>query len=154
MAPVRDALTKTSTLLASVRKGIEAVDGSDHKHLADVGRAFGDSLCLDAALRLQHAEENRWDYLLGHTASGAVVGVEAHSARTDQINAVIQKKKAATQQLRGHLKPGKRVSIWLWVASGRVDFADTEKARRRLDQSGIRFVGTRVQSKHLPDRNT
>jgi hypothetical protein len=37
------------------------------------------------------------------------------------------------------------------VASGKVHFADTEKARLRLDQNGIKFVGTRVLAKHLPD---
>jgi 6-phosphogluconate dehydrogenase len=39
------------------------------------------------------------------------------------------------------LNPQARIAAWLWVASGKVHFADTEKVRRRLDQSGIEFVG-------------
>lgn len=32
-------------------------------------------------------------------------------------------------------------------------FADTEKARRRLDENGIEFTG-QVQAKHLPAQST
>jgi hypothetical protein len=115
-----------------------------------VREAFDDSLDLDEAMRPGHDQENRWDYLLGHGASREVIGLEPHSARGDQVGTVIGKRKAAMTQLTGHLKTGARVSRWLWVASGRVLFADTERARRRLDQHGIQFVGTRLLQKHLP----
>jgi hypothetical protein len=36
------------------------------------------------------------------------------------------------------------------VAPGKVHFAETEKAKLRLDQNGIEFVGTKVMAKHLP----
>lgn len=41
------------------------------------------------------------------------------------------------------------VRRWFWVASGRVQFADTERARRRLDEHGIRFVGKVLQARYL-----
>jgi hypothetical protein len=101
-------------------------------------------------MRAGHHQENRWDYLIGHAPSTLVVGLEPHSAKRDQISTVIAKRKAAVDQLRSHLKSDARIAAWLWVASGKVHFVDTEKARRRLDQNGIRFVGTKVLRKHLP----
>jgi len=77
-----------------------------------------------------------------------------HSEVKDGIGTVIKKKKAAKEQLAGHLRPGARITTWLWVASGRVHFADTEKARRRLDQQGIQFIGREVLAKHLPATKT
>jgi len=63
---------------------------------------------------------------------------------------VIKKKEAARDQLQTHLLQGTGVAQWLLVASGRVYFADTEKARR-LDQHGIQFVGKKGLPKHLRD---
>lgn len=112
--------------------------------------AFGDSLALDDAMLAGHEQENRWDYLLGHTASGAVVGLEPHSAKQDQISTVVNKRRAAKEQLEDHLRPGQMVSRWYWVASGDVHFADTERLRFQLDQNGIEFIGKRLLPKHLP----
>jgi hypothetical protein len=78
-----------------------------------------------------------------------VIAVEPHSAKQDEISTVICKRKAAIEQLKGHLLDGARISKWLWVASGKVHFASTEKARIRLDQNGIAFAGTQVTKKHL-----
>ncbi|MFH2011036.1 MAG: hypothetical protein ABI333_30835 [bacterium] len=149
--PIRSALKKSSALQKEVQDGIGAVERSHRNCLAvEIRASFGDSLDLDKALVKGHEQENRWDYLLGHTQSGEVIGLEPHTARQDQIRTVIRKKNATMQQLACHLKSGVRITAWLWVASGRVQFAATEKARRRLDQQGIRFVDRKVQSKHLP----
>jgi hypothetical protein len=150
--PIRMALVPTSRLHDRVKKGLQAVK-RDHvtDHLdAKVRSAFKDSLDLDEAFREGHEGEHRWDYLLGHTRSKEIVGLEPHSAREDQIRTVIAKRNAAKDQLRGHLKPSKRVRDWLWVASGTVYFTDTESVRMRLDQNGIKFVGRRVREKDLP----
>jgi hypothetical protein len=123
----------------------------EHRSYVDeaIRPAFSDSLDLDEGLRPTHGQENRWDYLLGHAPSTAVIGLEPHSAKEDEVSKVIAKCAAARDQLRSHLKANARVAAWLWVASGKVHFADTERARRRLDQHGIQFVGTRVLQKHL-----
>ena len=76
-----------------------------------------------------HEQANRWDYLLGHAPSGNVVAVEPHSAKQDEITTLINKRVAAREQMRGHLRDGARVAKWLWVASGKVHFANTEKTR-------------------------
>ena len=55
-----------------------------------------------------------------------------------------------SKQLRDHLREGVKIGKWLWVASGKVHFAATEKAKVRLDENGIEFVGTKVLAKHLP----
>lgn len=149
--PVRNALRKDSALLPMVADGLGAVSGAHRDYFEHAIRsAFADSLELDTAVRQGHDQENRWDYLLGHEPSGEVVAVEPHSAKHDEITTVIKKRSAAREQLKAHLREGRFVAKWLWVASGKVQFADTEKAKRRLDQNGIEFVGKRVTVKHLP----
>ncbi len=148
---LQKALCPQSSLQTLVRDGIGAVKGADHQHFDSSIRAdFSDSLDLDAALRSAHPEENRWDYLLGYTPSDEIIAVEPHSAQQGEISTIIKKRSHARQQLKPHLRDGARVSKWLWVASGQVQFADTEKARRQLDQNGISFVGKVVKAKHLP----
>lgn len=150
--PVRRALRKDSALLPLVADGLGAVKKAHHDYFdTAIRRDFADSLELDEAMREDRDRENRWDYLLGHAPSGEVVAVEPHSAKEDEVTTVIRKRAAAREQLQGHLREGGRVAKWLWVASGKVQFADTERTRRRLDQNGIEFVGTKVAAKHLPD---
>jgi hypothetical protein len=151
ITPVRNALVAESTLRTRVADGLAAMESAHRSYIEESLRAeFTDSLDLDEAMRAGHEQENLWDYLLGHAPSTAVVGLEPHTAKGDAISAVIAKRKAAKDQLRPHLRPNSRIGAWLWVASGGVQFADTEKARRRLDQSGIQFVGKKVLRKHLP----
>jgi hypothetical protein len=149
--PVRGALTDESTLRPLVKDGLGAVQNAHKAYFVEEVRAeFADSIDIDEALREGRERDNRWDYLLGHSASGTVVAVEPHSARDDEVSTVIAKRTAARDQLKDHLRPGAAVARWLWVASGKVCFANTEKTRLRLDQSGIEFVGKQVQAKHLP----
>lgn len=149
--PVRRILKDTSPLQNVVMDGLGGVQDGDRDYIdTDIRRFFADSLDLDKAMKANHPEENRWDYLLGHRPSGKVIGLEPHSAKEDQVSTVIAKRTEAINQLREHLKPGGCIAAWLWVASERIHFADTEKARRRLDQNGIQFVGTKVLLKHLP----
>lgn len=149
--PLRRSLSKGSALLALVEDGIAALKRADRARLAnEIRPEFGDSLDLDAAMLEGHEQEHRWDYLLGHTPSKCVIGIEPHSAATNEITTVIKKKEAAVRQLAAHLGPGKRVARWIWVASGKNHFADTEKARLRLYQAGIDFAGPTVMEKHLP----
>jgi hypothetical protein len=151
VTPLRHALRDDSALRPLVIDGLGAVARA-HRGYFDraIRSAFADSLDLDKAMESGHEQENRWDYLLGHRPSGEVVALEPHSAKQDEVSAVINKRSDARSQLNGHLRDGARVAAWLWVASGKVHFADTEKARRRLDQNGIKFVGTKVTIKHLP----
>lgn len=100
-------------------------------------------------MKPEHAQESRWDYLLGHAPSGEVVAVEPHSARQDEISTIVRKLTAAKRHVRPHLREGVNVARWLWVASGKVQFANTEKAKLNLDQNGIQFVGRKVLAKHL-----
>ncbi len=149
--PIRAALQDRSPLQPSVQVGLNAVQKAHRDYLdAAIRSEFADSIDIDEGLRAGREQENRWDYLLGHTPSGLVIAVEPHSAKDDEITTVINKRASAREQLKGHLRPTAKVSRWLWVASGRVCFANTEIARRRLDQNGIEFVGTQVKAKHLP----
>jgi hypothetical protein len=148
--PIRAALEPSSFLLPLVRNGIEAIDVGHHAHLdAKIRSEFSDSLELDDAMRPGHEQENRWDYLLGHAATFSIIALEPHTAKQDQIRTVVAKRTQARQQLRGHLRAGKSIRLWLWVSSGRVQFADTERTRRQLDQAGITFVDRVVLPKHL-----
>lgn len=149
--PVRSLLKEDSSLQGAVKDGLGAVT-KGHRDYLDVAirDQFSDSLELDAAMHLGHEEENRWDYLLGHQPSEQVVAVEPHSAKQDEISTVIRKRQAAIKQLKEHLQNGKTISKWLWVASGKVHFPNTDKARLRLDQAGIEFAGGKISAKHLP----
>ena len=149
--PIRSSLKGDSALHEKVEDGIGAVESAHRSYLAvDIRGSFADSLDLDKAMQEDHEQENRWDYLLGHTQSATVIGLEPHSAKQDEVTTLIRKKEAAKRQLAGHLKRGARITAWLWVASGKVYFPDTVKERRRLDQKGIMFVGRQVQKKDLP----
>jgi hypothetical protein len=152
--PIRHALNADSTLQTAVEDGHGAFSVA-HRNLIvqEIRPAFGDSLDLDAALRTDYPQENRWDYLLGHAESRKVVGVEPHSAKSSEIGVVINKREAAKRQLMDHFKPGSRVSKWYWVASGKNQFLDTEKTKRLLDQNGIEFVGRQLLARHLPGEN-
>lgn len=148
--PIRSALAEASSLREAVQDGLAAMKRKDRGYIdEDIRSAFADSLDLDEAMRPDHAQENRWDYLLGLSTGRTVVAIEPHSAKQNAITTVIRKREAAMEHLRPHLKPSTRIAAWLWVASGKVHFADTERARRRLDQNGIAFVGRRVCCRHL-----
>ncbi len=149
--PTRSALVPKSALHQFICDGLSAVKDSHKKLLHDAVRtSFTDSLDLDAALRAAHGQANRWDYLLGHRTSNAVVGLEPHTASTGEVGTVIAKRKAAIEQLKKHLKPSSYVAEWFWVASGRVDFVPFDRHVLRLEQAGIRFVGKMLREEHLP----
>jgi len=148
---IRAALHPKSALSKLVKDGLQAVSDQDRGLIDDDVRAtFVDSLDLDEALRPDHPAENRWDYLLGHGPSSKLVALEPHSAETAEIAVVIRKRKAARDQLGSHLRKTASIHSWYWVASGRVAFVTHEKAINRLNQEGIRFVGTKLLRKHLP----
>ena len=148
---IRAALKETSSLLPKVVDGLGAV-AKAHKALIaeDIQGDFGDSLESDEAFLVGHQGEHRWDYLLGHTPSNTVVGLEPHSASTSEVQVVIKKRAAARAQLRDHLRPGRHVEAWYWVASGRVDFVPHEKQVNLLAQNGVRFIGKQLRAKDLP----
>lgn len=148
---MRAALKSTSSLVHQVQDGLGGLANSHRNLIAqDVKTQIGDSLDLDAALQAAYPNDHRWDYLLGR--SGKVLGLEPHSAKEDQVSTVIDKRKAARDHLKAHLKAGAKVHAWFWVASNRVEFANTERTIRRLDQNGIHFVGKQLQAKHLKDK--
>ena len=147
---IRAALVSGSELEAFVKDGCSALRNSDRRCIdATLKSSVTDSIDLDAAMRKSHPHDNRWDYLIGMSTK-KIVGVEPHSARDGEITVVVKKKKISEKYLIDRLKDGKHISTWIWVASGNVFFADTEKMRRILDQNGIIFAGKRVMLKHLP----
>lgn len=149
--PVRAALDDDSPLCAKVRDGIGAVQNSHRKYISEELRnEFADSIDVDEALRPGREGENRWDYLLGHGATGHVIGLEPHSAKHDEISTVIRKKEAAQKQMETHLKPGAHIKMWYWVASRKIQIPQLDKARLRLSQHGICFVGTMLRRVDLP----
>lgn len=148
--PIRSALRADSVLLPRIQGGLAALSTAHAACIDDAARArFVESLDLDSALREQHADQPRWDYLVGDDPVRMIVGIEVHSARDGEVAAVIAKRRGAIQQLRSQLRPGKRIDAWYWLASGRVDFLHNERAVFRLAQNGIAFVGRRLLVKHL-----
>jgi len=149
-SPLSGALKRTSKLRAQMQRGLGALNDADRRRIdKDAKSEFSESLDLDEAMRPRYPLENRWDYLLGHEPSNRVVALEPHSATSGEVAVIIAKKERAKVHLRTELEPDAHVSQWFWVASGRVDFAPFEKAKLRLDQAGITFVGRTLQKKHL-----
>jgi len=150
MKGVRSVLRATSRLVDDVEDGLAAVKKSHRGFIAEeIRESFADSLDLDEATKKGHEREHRWDYLLGHDETAKVVGLEPHSAYTNEVSTVIEKRKNAIDQLEHHLKPGARISDWFWVASGRVDFVPHDKQMMRLAKHGITFVGSKLLARHL-----
>ena len=139
---LRAALNENSRLRDLVQSGMAAFANVHFKLIAEDQRSrIGDSLDLDAASKLEDPESNRWDYIVSIPDLAEFVGIEPHSAKDSEISVVIAKKKHATQYLRSHLQNGCRITRWFWVSHGTVSFSKMDRARRRLDQNGIAFVG-------------
>lgn len=105
---------------------------------------IGDSLDLDAALRRDFPNANRWDYVFSVPDAAKLIALEPHSAKDSEISVLIAKKKHAITQLRAHLQAKYGISRWLWVSRGRTSFSRMEQATRRLAQAGIEYVGRSV----------
>jgi len=149
--PLLRILIPASALRDAIKPGMNAVSPAHRQaHFDDtVKPCFSDSLDIDAAFAQSHPNANRWDYLLSHAPSNSVIAVEPHSAKTAQVRVVIAKKDKAKEQLSKHLVASARIAKWLWVGSGKNGFADTDKARRQLDQKGIEFVSPKIMLKHF-----
>lgn len=147
--PIRAGLKPASPLQAAIHDGLGAMKQVDKGYIEQTIRTeFADSLDLDAAMQMAHPEDNRWDYLLGHGKSGKLFALEPHTMKDKEVKVLIQKRAQAKLQLEGHLRPGVTIADWFWVSS--VDgIADTGKARRSLDQAGIKRVGKALKAKHL-----
>lgn len=145
-----EALVEGSGLRPHVEDGCRAIAAKHRGLIAeDLKQTIRNSLNLDAATRVQHEQANRWDYVLAVRGTNTLVGVEPHSARDDEVAAVIAKKQRSGEVLREHLKTGWYVSAWIWVSSGTLKFSKMDRARRRLNQHGIRFSG-RIITSFLP----
>jgi hypothetical protein len=115
--PVGRALAR-SALRHAIEPGMQAVRSVDAPCIATPLRsAFKDSLDLDTATRQAHKDDHRWDYLLGHTATGHVVALEVHPAETSEVTRVIAKRDASQKHMNLHLEPGAHIAAWYWAAS-------------------------------------
>jgi len=144
---LRAALNDGSSLREHVKDGMSAFARVDLGLVAESERSrIGDSLNLDTATRAEFPEANRWDYILSLPEVPEIVGIEPHSAKDSEITVVIAKKKHAIEYLRNHLRGGYRIARWFWVSPGTVGFSRMDRARRRLDQNGIQFVGRMLRT--------
>lgn len=150
--PLAGGLKKGSPLQERIERGIRAL-GPDRDALdPNVRRDFGDSLALDDALAKEHSNDRRWDYLLGHRPSQRILALEVHAATDGEVQAILEKKRAAEQQLGPHLRRDVRVARWFWASSGCVGLSP-RGPRLRLAEEGIEFVGRRLQRKHLQPKD-
>ncbi len=136
------ALQESSQLVGHVHPGLQALESSDRGRIVEsLRQSFQDSLYLDEALAKSHAEAPRWDYLLGVRTSAWLVGVEVHPASPKEVSTVIRKKQWSEEHVRAHLRPGRGVTQWLWVASGSTPINHMTRERRQLSSQGIKLVG-------------
>jgi hypothetical protein len=144
---LKEALKQESRLRDLVRAGTGAIKRRDLTLIVEAERPrIGDSLDLDAASRDEHPEANRWDYIISIPDLKELAGVEPHTAKDSEISVVVLKKRLAIEYLRTHLQHGHRITRRFWVSHGPVGFSRMDRARRRLDQNGIAFVGRKLRS--------
>lgn len=144
---LKEALNEESPLRDLVETGMGAFTRGHGKLIAEEQRSrIGDSLDLDAASKSEHPQANRWDYIISIPDLQTFAGIEPHRAKDDEITVVIQKKEHADEYLRSHLRHGCRITKWFWVTEGRVSFSKMDRAHRRLDQRGVKFVGRVLHS--------
>ena len=99
--------------------GIGALEKDHRSYLADdIRGAFADSLNLDEAMREGHEQEHRWDYLLGHTPSAAVVALEPHSASSCGSRRDVWTEAIAISDLSRRQLPGEDVASWVTLERG------------------------------------
>ncbi len=148
--PVTRALG-ASKLASAIKPGLQGMGQHSARVDGAIRATFADSIDLDEATRPEHPNDNRWDYLLGHSTTSNIVAVEVHSAETSQVSVVIEKKERSRAHLRAHLASGAGVAAWFWVASNAVDLVPFDKVSIRLTQNGIKMVGRSLCAKHLAD---
>ncbi len=148
---VARCIVRDSPLGPSICQGLRAVKREHRAHIdGAIRRDFADSLDLDAALKHDHPDEPRWDYLLGHLPSEKVVALEVHPFRGDTVEEVIDKKQRALEQLEPHLHRGHGIARWYWAATG-PRLPPTGSASRLLADKGIFYVGRHLRYTDLAD---
>lgn len=146
-ASLKLSLKTTSSLRDEIRLGLDALTREHRSLIAESERTrVEDSLDFDNAVRAEHGQENRWDYIVSVPGGLGLVGIEPHSASTAEVSVVIAKKTFTANYLRAHLVPGHSISTWLWVSKGRANFARLEAVRRRLSKNGIEYRGKLIRS--------
>lgn len=131
---LKGALNENSRLHPLVKVGMGAFSTRDVRLIAEDQRPrIGDSLDLDAALKDEHPEANRWDYIVSIPDLELFAGIEPHSAKDSEVSVVIRKKQHATEYLRNHLRDSYRVTRWFWVSHGSADFS-------RMDSGAVALI--------------
>lgn len=142
---IRTSLLDGSSLQSLVEKGAGAIETAHLRLISeDQRKRISDSLNLDEALKKEHPDSNRWDYIVSVNDPGKLIGIEPHTAKDSEASVIIRKKTHAAETLRLHLKDGKCISEWYWVTEGKSSFSKMDKTRRSLDQHGIKFKGRMI----------
>ena len=146
--PIRSALVATSHLLPLVEDGLQALRRADTALLhEEVRKTFKDSVDIDAAFEEGHEQENRWDYLLGHAPSRAIIGLEPHTANNREVAVVIMKlSRRWTKRSRGSARTESSLSVATCSPSRshqRPSLAQAREGRRpaRANESPLRQDG-------------
>jgi|GEM_PF-2214479 hypothetical protein len=136
---------------AYVKPGKAAMAACDRSRVDTVGAAnLRETAGLEAAFKSLFPQEPHWDYAAGWTSNDCELCcyIEVHSANTEQVDAVIAKKKATEARLKKHAPQlyalGEQsrtqlgLAVWHWVATdARVRIHANMPAARRLAAAGI-----------------
>ena len=113
------------------------------------------SIDLDATLRQQKPNDNRWDYGLGlrpQKGRELAVWVEVHSATTSEVSTVLRKLQWLKDWLNGEAEQLKRLTQrtkdhppYVWIASKGDRINRTSRQFRELSQSGLSLKSRRLE---------
>jgi hypothetical protein len=138
----KEAVGKVAGLEQALREGLRALRAQDRPHIdAEDTRRLRGSVDVDAALRKQHPNANRWDFAIGYEhvdRNEVVYWVEIHPASDAHINTVIAK----AQWLLRWLKNGSNALAnfereIIWVSSGNTSLTPSAPQRKRMAQAGL-----------------
>lgn len=122
------------------RPGLRALTG-DHSHSVANGREAARSANVDTALKQDHPNAARWDYLVEPSPENGqdVVGIEVHPASSPGEVKVMIKKMAWAKGAVAHHEPDLRVTRWVWIATGKVGLPRTTREAKALALAGIEY---------------
>ncbi len=140
-------MTQTTSLGGAWQIGLGALRAEDKPHIRpEDARKLTGSADLDAALRGQHPNANRWDFAIAYRhvnpSSEWVYFVEIHTANDHEIQVVLNKLRWLCDWLAhdGHLlNQFKR--DFVWVSSGTTAFTLDAPQRKRFAQQGLLYRG-------------
>ncbi|WP_145964087.1 hypothetical protein [Chromobacterium phragmitis] len=103
------------------------------------------SIDLDEFMKTKgYHQQNRWDYLveISNSLKDGVHAIEIHPTGGGQPQLIIEKKRAAIQQLNSNAKwAGVNIISWHWILTKNSSYNPMDKSYLKVQAEGIKIEG-------------